>query len=307
MEPLIMQTLKDPDLRYRRLLEAAQDGILILDAETGVITDVNPYLINMLGYPREEFVEKKIWQVGAFKDVEASQNAFEALQNHETIRYEDLPLKAKNGKLIKVEFVRNVYLVDNEKVIQCNIRDTTERKQTQDVLLKSEALRQQPIWDHLTGLFTRSYMKETLERELLRAARKQLSLGIIKLNVDDFKRFNDIHGHAAGDEALCKLGNLLLKHVRREDITCRDGGDEFIIILPDASRKVTWERAELICEHFKQFHLQFEGQTLETFTFSIGVAVFPEDGSTSATVLRAAADALYRAKREGRGRVVMAG
>jgi len=261
-----------------------------------------------LGYSREEFVEKKLWEVGAFKDIEASQEAFEALQKNEYIRYEDLPLRAKDGRLILVEFVSNVYLVDNEKVIQCNIRDITERAQAQAALLKSQALlREQSVRDHLTGLFNRRYMEETLERELLRAARKQLSLGIIKLNVDDFKRFNDIHGHAAGDEALCKLGNLLLKHVRREDITCRDGGDEFIIILPDASRKVTWERAELICEHFKQFHLQFEGQTLETFTFSMGVSVFPEDGSTSATVLRAAADALYRAKREGRGRVVMAG
>ena len=299
-----MQTMKDSDLRYRRLFDAAQDGILILDAKTGVITDVNPILINMLGYSREEFVEKKLWQVGAFKDIEASQTSFEALQNYETIRYEDLPLKAKNGKLIQVELVRNVFLVGDEKVIQCNVRDITERKQAQDDLLRNEVLlRQQPIWDHLTGLFNRSYMEETLQRELLRAARKQLSLGIIKLNVDDFKRFNDTHGHAAGDATLRKLGNFLLKHVRREDITCRYGGDEFVIVLPDASRKVTWERAEHICEHFK--HLQFEGQTHEAFTFSIGVAVFPEDGSRSATILRAVDEALYRAKLEGRSRVVM--
>jgi diguanylate cyclase (GGDEF)-like protein len=210
-----------------------------------------------------------------------------------------------------VELVRNVYLVGDEKVIQCNIRDITERKQAQHDLLKNEVLlRQQPIWDHLTGLFNRSYMEETLERELLRASRKQLSLGIIKLNMDHFKRFNDTHGHAAGDAILCKVGNFLLKHVRREDITCRYGGDEFMIVLPDASRKVTWERAELIREHFKQFHLQFElqfeGQNLEAFTFSMGVAVFPEDGSTSAGVLRSVDNALYCAKREGRSRVAMA-
>jgi diguanylate cyclase (GGDEF)-like protein len=197
--------------------------------------------------------------------------------------------------------------VGDEKVIQCTIRDITERKQAQDALLKSEALlREQYVWDHLTGLFNRLYMEETLERELLRASRKQLSLGIIMLDVDDFKRFNDTHGHAAGDAILRELGNLLLKHVRGEDITCRYSGDEFIIVLPDASLKVTWERAELICEHVKQFHLQFEGHTLEAVTFSLGVAVFPEDGSTSAAVLMAADDALYRAKREGRGRVAVA-
>jgi PAS domain S-box-containing protein len=136
----IMRKLINSDLRYRRLFETAQDGILILDAETGMITDVNPFLINMLGYSREEFVEKKLWEVGAFKDIEASQEAFEALQMNEYIRYEDLPLKAKDGQLIQVEFVSNVYLVDDEKVIQCNIRDITARKQAEDTLLKAGAL-----------------------------------------------------------------------------------------------------------------------------------------------------------------------
>jgi diguanylate cyclase (GGDEF)-like protein/PAS domain S-box-containing protein len=300
-------SLKDSELRYRRLFEAAEDGILILDARTGMITDVNPYLIKMLGYSREEFVEKKLWEVGAFRDIEASQTAFETLQENKYIRYEDLPLKAKDGRLIQVEFVSNVYLVGGKKVIQCNILDITERKKDQDALLKSEAhLREQSVRDHLTGLFNRRYMEETLERELLRASRKQLSLGIIMLDVDDFKRFNDDRGHAAGDAILREFGNLLLRHVRGEDIVCRYGGDEFIIILPDASREVTQERAELICEYAKQFHLQFEGQTLEAITPSLGVAVFPENGSTNTAVLRAADDALYRAKRAGPGRVVVA-
>lgn len=123
------QTLKDSEIRYRRLFEAAQDGILILDAQTGMIDDVNPYLIKMLGYSREEFVEKKLWEVGAFRDIEASKDAFEVLQEKEYIRYEDLPLKTKDGRLIQVEFVSNVYLVGDEKVIQCDIRDITEHRQ----------------------------------------------------------------------------------------------------------------------------------------------------------------------------------
>ena len=305
---ITIQNIKTSELRYRRLFEAAQDGILILDANTGAITDVNPFLIKMLGYSREEFVEKKLWEVGAFKDIEASQEAFEALQKNEYIRYEDLPLRAKSGRLIDVEFVSNVYLVGGEKVIQCNIRDITERIQAQEALLKSQALlREQSVRDHLTGLFNRRYMEETLERELLRATRKQLSLGIIMLDVDEFKHFNDTYGHAAGDAILRELGNLLLKHVRREDIPCRYGGDEFIIVLPDASQVVTSERAEHICKNAKQSHVQFEGQILEAVTLSLGVAVFPKDGSTSAAVLKAADDALYRAKHDGRGRVVVAG
>jgi len=112
------------------------------------------------------------------------------------------------------------------------------------------------VRDHLTGIFNRRYMEETLERELLRATRKHLSLGLIMLDVDDFKHFNDTYGHAAGDEILREVGSLLLKHVRGEDVPCRYGGDEFIIILPDASRTVTCERAKLICECAKQFHLK---------------------------------------------------
>src|SRR5512138_1660275 len=95
-----VQKIKTSELRYRRLFEAAQDGILILDAETGAITDVNPFLIKMLGYSREEFLQRKLWEVGAFRDVKASEEAFEALQKNEYIRYDDLPLKAKNGRLI---------------------------------------------------------------------------------------------------------------------------------------------------------------------------------------------------------------
>ena len=299
--------LKDSELHYRRLFEAAQDGILILDAETGLITDVNPFLINMLGYSREEFVEKKLWEVGAFKDIDASQEAFLALQKNEYIRYKDLPLRAKDGILIQVEFVSNVYLEGGEKVIQCNIRDITERKQAQDALLKSEALlREMSVRDHLTGLFNRRYMEETLERELRRASRKQNSIGVIMLDVDDFKRFNDTYGHPAGDEILRVLGNLMLGHVRGDDIPCRYGGDEFLIVLPDASRKITKERAERLSDLAGHCNIQFDGQVIEAVTLSLGVAIFPENGSTSEILVRAADAALYRAKRERHGRVEMA-
>jgi diguanylate cyclase (GGDEF)-like protein/PAS domain S-box-containing protein len=302
-----IEKIKTSELRYRRLFEAAQDGILILDAETGMIADVNPFLIKMLGYSREEFVEKKLWEVGAFKDIEASQEAFEALQKNEYIRYEDLPLRAKNGRLVEVEFVSNVYLVGGEKVIQCNIRDITDRKIAQDALIKSETLlRELSVRDHLTGLFNRRYMEETLERELLRASRKQISLGIIMLDVDNFKSFNDTYGHQAGDVILRELGGLLLRHVRREDIPCRYGGDEFVIVLPDASLDVTRERAELLQDNVLHLAVLCEGQILEPVTISLGVAVFPNHGSTSAAILRAADSALYRSKREGRSRVAVA-
>lgn len=134
----VRQSLRNSELRYRRLFESAQDGILILDAKTGSISDVNPYLIDLLGYSREEFVEKKLWEVGAFKDVEASRKSFLALQKDKFIRYENLPLKTKGGRLVQVEFVSNVYLVGDEKVIQCNIRDISDRKRAEAALLAKE-------------------------------------------------------------------------------------------------------------------------------------------------------------------------
>ena len=91
-------SLTESESRYRRLFETAQDGILILDAATGLIEDVNPYLIKMLGYSRAEFIKKKLWEVGAFMDIEANKEAFEALQENEYIRYDDLPLKTKDGR-----------------------------------------------------------------------------------------------------------------------------------------------------------------------------------------------------------------
>lgn len=302
-----VQKIKTSELRYRRLFEAAQDGILILDAETGAITNVNPFLIKMLGFSREEFIQRKLWEVGAFQDIDASREAFRSLQVNEYIRYEDLPLRSKSGKLVDVEFVSNVYLVGDERVIQCNIRDITERKQAEEALLKSQALLQeQSVRDHLTGLFNRRYMEETLERELLRASRKQLSLGIIMMDVDNLKLLNDTQGHAAGDLILREIGSLLFKHVRGEDIPCRYGGDEFILIIPDASREVTRARAELISDYVKQIHLEYEGQSLMPVTLSLGVAIFPEHGVTSTEILRRVDVALYYAKDEGRGRVIVA-
>jgi diguanylate cyclase (GGDEF)-like protein len=167
-------------------------------------------------------------------------------------------------------------------------------------------LREQSVRDHLTGLFNWRYMEETLERELLRAARKGLSLGITMLDVDNFKRFNDTWGHAAGDEVLRELGSLLLTEVRGEDIACRYGGDEFIVVLPDASSEVTRERANRLCEHTRHHKIHFKGQTFEMITFSVGVASFPENGATSAEILKAVDTALYHAKHQGRGRVVVA-
>jgi PAS domain S-box-containing protein len=133
--------------RYRRLFELAKDGILILDDDTGKVVDVNPFLLHLLGYSYEELYGQYIWDLGVFKDIAASKDAFQTLQDNEYIRYDDLPLETRDGHPIAVEFVSNIYLVDHSKVIQCNIRDISERKQAekeksklQDQFLQSQKM-----------------------------------------------------------------------------------------------------------------------------------------------------------------------
>ena len=123
--------LKASEMRYRRLFETAQDGILILNADTGQIDDVNPFLTDMLGYSREQLLGNKLWEIGPFKDTKASKAEFRELQRETYVRYDDLPLETRAGKSISVEFVSNVYQVNGGRVVQCNIRNITERKQAE--------------------------------------------------------------------------------------------------------------------------------------------------------------------------------
>jgi len=126
--------LQQSELRYRRLFETAQDAILILDGESGEIIDANKFILDLLGYPLEYFVGRHLWELGFLKDKSFALNAFAKLKTEGFIRYEDLPLETKQGKAIHVEFVSNVYLVGNKRIIQCNIRDITERKRAEDSL-----------------------------------------------------------------------------------------------------------------------------------------------------------------------------
>ena len=173
-------------------------------------------------------------------------------------------------------------------------------------LEESEALlREQSVRDHVSGLFNRRYLEETLGRELHRAARSEASLGVIMMDIDRFKALNDRYGHAAGDEVLRRMGELLKSSLRFADIACRYGGDEFTLILPEAPRPVVLERAEKVRRDVARLAVLFVGKPLPALSLSIGVSVFPEDGATAAALLAASDAALYQAKHEGRDRVAM--
>ncbi|MCA1576655.1 MAG: PAS domain-containing protein [Acidobacteria bacterium] len=126
---------KVSEVRYRRLFEAAKDGILILNVSSGKIVDANPFMSDLLGYPKEYFLEKELWEIGLFQDIKASQVAFKALQTRGYLRYDHLPLKTNHGGQIAVELVSNVYQEDHQDVIQCNIRDISERSRLEKALV----------------------------------------------------------------------------------------------------------------------------------------------------------------------------
>jgi diguanylate cyclase (GGDEF)-like protein/PAS domain S-box-containing protein len=465
--------LQASELRYRRLFETAKDGILLLDADTGRITDVNPYLQDMLGYSHGDLIGKALWEIGPVKDIEASQDAMRHLQQKEYVRYEDLPLETKSGQHMQVEFVSNVYLVDGLRVIQCNIRDITSRKRAEDALrrvndellasvgelqkrdeemklfirlndllqscatqaeaykvvglmahelfagdsgglaisagpaqeaetvvrwgnesaLKArfpmeecwairrgqlhevsdprmdllcrhfvsesqvgylcvplivkngttgvlcltatpgkvkplisrqrlvvavgetiklslynlklrEELREQAIHDPLTGLCNRRYLEENLGRELHRSQRGKSPLSVVMLDLDNFKPFNDAFGHDAGDSLLRDLAHTLSEKLRKSDIACRYGGDEFVLVLPDSSVADTQQRLEQIRVLLKENQNRRGGSLAGPVTISAGVAAAPEHGSTAPELLRAADVALFAAKEAGRDRVV---
>lgn len=156
-------TLQASEIRYRRLFESAKDGILILDADTGQIIDANPFLVDLLGYSRMELLDREVWEIGAFKDILASQARFAELREQGYVRYEDLPLETSDGRTIDVEFVSNSYLAGQAKVMQCNIRDITERKQAEDALTHERILLRTVIDNLPSGV----YVKDLEARKLL--------------------------------------------------------------------------------------------------------------------------------------------
>lgn len=169
-----------------------------------------------------------------------------------------------------------------------------------------ETLRDQSIRDPLTGLFNRRFMEESLEREMQRAVRKNHPVSVLFIDLDHFKRFNDTFGHAAGDLVLRSIAELFCKVFRVDDVICRYGGEEFGIILPESSTENAAIRANALRGLTKKLQIQYKNQTLGMVTLSVGVATFPEHGSTAEELLKVADQCLYKSKSAGRDMVTVA-
>ncbi len=194
------------------------------------------------------------------------------------------------------------------------IANALERKKMEDTREKliSELRRTQEklltlsVRDQLTGLFNRRHMEESLAREISRAARHKTSLAVIMLDLDYFKRINDTYGHMAGDVVLKAVGCFLQERSRGEDVVCRYGGEEFIIIMPGASLEAACKRAAELCLAASAMEIKYRDDTLPRITVSLGTAAYPQHGDTAALLLYKVDKALYQAKQAGRNRVVAA-
>ncbi len=219
-----------------------------------------------------------------------------------------IPLVAQGETLGVFHLRRGPNVLSSMRYFWEQLTETTTEKLALELvnLQIRERLRQQATRDPLTGLFNRRYLDETLKRELQRATRQNHSVGIVMLDIDHFKQFNDTYGHDGGDTLLRAVGSLLQSQVRFEDIACRYGGEEFTLVMPGASREDTCNRAEQLRLAMMALQVQHNGQPLRAVTSSLGVAVFPADGHSDDTIMKAADNALYRAKTEGRNRVVVA-
>lgn len=167
-----------------------------------------------------------------------------------------------------------------------------------------QALKEQSIKDPLTKLFNRRYLDETFPREISRAERSEAPLAVLIMDIDFFKKVNDTYGHDGGDAVLTAFAKLLSSKIRKEDIACRLGGEEFVLILPSATQELALARAEEICEATRRLSVPFQNQTIQV-TVSIGVAMFPDHGDVPETLVQKADEALYEAKDSGRDRVVL--
>ena len=217
------------ELRYRRLFETTQDGILILNSDTGVVEDVNPSLLSMLGYTREELLGKNCWKTGLFGSSDEGETAFRELQQQGTLRHQDVTLVTKQGQEITVQCVSNLHDVEERKLVQCNVRDVTERKRLE------EKLQRMSLLDDLTGLYNRRGFFVLSEQQLRIAERARQELLLFFADLDNLKEINDAWGHQEGDQALIEIAGVLKETFRKSDIIGRLGGDEFAVLAVDTA------------------------------------------------------------------------
>ena len=333
---LVEEALIDNEERLRAIIDTASDAFVEMDA-AGLITDWNTRAAEIFGWSREEVIGRVLGQTiipDRYRDAHNKGLArfLETGEGPLIGQRVEISALRRDGSEFPVELALWVNTVGGATRFNAFVHDITERMTRQQIadeanrklqvwveelerrnreisqlVETSEDLRVQSVRDPLTNLFNRRYMEESLDREILRAQRSNHELGLIMIDIDHFKEVNDMLGHDAGDAVLQHLAAFLQANIRGGDIACRYGGEEFLLILPDAPLEATRGRAETLRRAVQEIELTFEGRRLPFPTVSLGVAVFPEHGSTRQLLVRAADAALYQAKNSGRNRTISAG
>ena len=310
------ERLRTSEARYRLLAENITDVVFTTTLDL-VITSATPSVTRLLNYKPEEIIGKSMQQfltTNSFERVKLMLEE-EYVENHGVqrdpfwARREELEYQCKKGNTVWTEVKFSFLPANGNKNggLLSVVRDITERRYWEETLKQAnDALRVLATRDPLTGLYNRRYMEETLERELHRAQRESYQIGMILFDIDHFKDFNDCYGHVGGDLILRELGVLLKKNTRHSDVVCRYGGEEFIIVMPKATPKLTIERAEKIRKSVKSLSVMHNGQKLNSLSISAGVAIYPDHGKEVDSLVMAADAALYRAKADGRDCVMVA-
>jgi diguanylate cyclase (GGDEF)-like protein/PAS domain S-box-containing protein len=322
------RALRTSEERYRQLAEHSKDVIWTLDLSTRRFSYVSPSIEGARGFTPEEVVSQPLsssLQPESYAKIMAmldehlgriaagDQSALSAMTEVEQPH--------KNGSIVVSEVVASFLLdadgkphavlgvsrnITERRRVEAQLREANDklRGQLEEIENLHVALQEQAIRDSLTGCFNRRYLDETLERELSRSRREGYPLSLVILDLDHFKQINDTYGHQAGDQALVVLAETLRADIRHEDVLCRYGGEEFIILMPHMPLATAAERAEAWRQKIADIRVPF-GKFELTFTTSAGVAAYPDHGKTPDELSQSADLALYLAKNAGRNRVIV--
>lgn len=286
--------LRRSELSYRRLFETAHDGILLIDGASGLVMDANPAIVAMLGHEREVLLGQHLHDLPSFAHIPASRTTIDEINRINAIRYDDWVLKHAQGSDVSVEVIGHRYDAAQTSVIQCNIRNVSDRKE-------SEArIRYLALHDALTGLPNRSLLMDRLRRAVAGGKRHRQKVAVMMLDLDHFKHINDSLGHHVGDILLQTVADRLRGCLRESDTAARLGGDEFVIVLNDvkAPEDIDVVAAKVLKALKTSFPIE---QHQLHIGGSIGVSLYPDDGEDPNNLLRAADTAMYDAKSSGRG------